>query len=245
MKLHRILRTTALWQDYWGFICETAQNYLEESNCWRQHSKSPPLPHSLPTAQKPERWPGSSRWQPRQSRCAYLESPMSTALSQKPPFAKTIQHRTKDAYHQRLISTGSVCMQQCLWWDKWDVISSPTAQRMPSTPSLLPGKHREDGRAIPTNQNILKHWEPGTLCSLGNSQSQNKTTGKHQGRYTLLLEPHEWAPFCLVPPGACKHQPLDPSHQLLPPLQNGRAWAQTKAACFNRPLYGKSMQQQQ
>lgn len=113
------------------------------------------------------------------------------------------QHRV--SLHAAMLVMGQVgCHQQ-------------PHSRMPSMPSLLPGKHREDGRAIPTNQNVLKHWEPGTLCSLGNSQSQNKTAGKHWGRYTLLLEPHEWAPFCLVPPGACKHQPLDPSHQLLPP----------------------------
>lgn len=88
VKLHRTLRTAAFWQEHWGFSHETAQNRLEESNRWTQHSRSPPWPHSFPTTQKPDRWPGSSRWQPRQSLCTYLGSPVRT--TQKPPFAKPV-----------------------------------------------------------------------------------------------------------------------------------------------------------
>lgn len=50
-----------------------------------------------------------------------------------------------------------------------------------------------------------------------------KTAVTDLGRY-LLARPHQWGPFCLVPPEAYKHQPSTSSAN--PHPQNGSAWAQ-------------------
>lgn len=57
-------------------------------------------------------------------------------------------------------------------------------------------------------QELLAAWAIG--------RAKVKQWGNTGEGITLLLGPHEWAPFCLVPPGACKHQPPTPSHQLPP-----------------------------
>lgn len=216
MKPHRTLRATAFWQECWGF---SHQNCAVDSNgsplsmeqrawsfsCWFPVSAAQQEPSTSefpPHCPKPDRWPGSSR-QPRQPCCSYLESPVRIThfKSHLQPNLFSTRQKTPTAGSAR---AGSACAQQCCPQDK----RMSCRHRASSMPSLLPAKRTGDGRGTHSTQNILKHREPGTLqlWQLAEPKQKSRET---PGKVHFKLEAHEWTPFCLIPPGACKQQPLN------------------------------------
>lgn len=135
-----------------------------------QHRRSPPPARSLPTAQS------QMARQQQTAKATVLLLPGVTSedhSSQKPPLAKPVQHKTEDTSSAQPGQGQPVLSNAAL---KTSRVSC--RHRASSMPSLLPAKRKGNGRGTHSTQNILKHRETGTLCSLGNWQSQNKTAGK-------------------------------------------------------------------
>lgn len=128
-------------------------------------------------------------------------------------------------------------------YDGTSGMSSAAPQHRTSMPSLLLGKHRKDGRGTQTTQNILKHWESQALFAAWATHrakiKQQGNTGEGTLYYYSPMNGHHLAWF---PQGPVSTSYLIPPASFSHP-QNGGAWAQTKASCFNIPLYGKTMEQ--
>lgn len=137
--------------------------------------------------------------------------------------AQTIHHRTQALCHISLIDTGPA------WMGCGETSSPKMARELPEVPQAQP-------RKTPWSSESLKFSATQAIHRAKKNQAV-----RDLGRYSLA-GPHQWGPFCPVPPGACKHQPPTSSHRF--PPQNGTVWAGTKARCVTSPLDVESMKRQ-